>query len=247
MADRYRPSYRDPGGPPGPPDDAAAAMFHFKASQTNNGSFSNPRAPRRPPPVGARRPLLGSSVLSPRNKDVAVENGSAKFRAPNDFSDSDGSRAEDSTDEQDDPPRKRARPNWSNPDPYTSVPPLHSQDKKNNSDVVKLIRKARISNGAVATEVSHVYQEQDFIALDTGEVQSFDEDLPPSDAPTGPRALVANDSATVLGKRKRQVPAAVGIRGIWQTSGSTAVAPWLSACDSKKDSPGVAYVNLSCQ
>ncbi|KAI6250144.1 Terminal nucleotidyltransferase 4B [Erysiphe necator] len=39
------------------------------------------------------------------------------------------------------------RPRWSNPDPYTALPPPDESQKK-KKDVVKLIRKARISSGS---------------------------------------------------------------------------------------------------
>ena len=65
------------------------------------------------------------------------------------------------------PPRKRARraekssakdepaaPKWSNPDPYTVLPPTEGQGGAKKKDVVQLIRKARVKAERAAAETS---------------------------------------------------------------------------------------------
>ncbi|PYH29434.1 putative topoisomerase family protein TRF4 [Aspergillus neoniger CBS 115656] len=94
-------------------------------------------------------------------------------------------------------------PKWSNPDPYTVLPPPDETQGK-RVDVVKLIRKARIAATAAAqsTQEDAVKTNEDFISL-SGLV---DEDEgggnAPEGAPTGPRRqLEGKDSA--FGNRKR--------------------------------------------
>lgn len=92
-------------------------------------------------------------------------------------------------------------PKWSNPDPYTVLPPPDdSQSKK--VDVVKLIRKARVSENATqAGKADAVASNEDFISFgplggDGGNWSA------PEDAPRGPkRHLQGRDPA--LGNRKR--------------------------------------------
>ncbi|PNS20790.1 hypothetical protein CAC42_2721 [Sphaceloma murrayae] len=59
-----------------------------------------------------------------------------------------------------------AKPKWSNPDPYTSLPPP-SESNGPKKDVVAMIRKAKVENGARSAETS---QAAEFISL------NFDED-----------------------------------------------------------------------
>lgn len=93
-------------------------------------------------------------------------------------------------------------PKWSNPDPYTVLPPPDETQSK-RVDVVKLIRKARIAaTAAQPTQEDAVKTNEDFISL-SGLV---DEDEgggnAPEGAPTGPRRqLEGKDSA--FGSRKR--------------------------------------------
>ncbi|KAE8349126.1 hypothetical protein BDV28DRAFT_160752 [Aspergillus coremiiformis] len=92
-------------------------------------------------------------------------------------------------------------PKWSNPDPYTVLPPPdESQSKK--VDVVKLIRKARIAASAQPVKTDAVADNEDFISF--GDLVDEEErnHQPPQDAPVGPRShLQGRDSA--VGNRKR--------------------------------------------
>ncbi|KAJ5938476.1 PAP/25A-associated [Penicillium verhagenii] len=53
---------------------------------------------------------------------------------------------------------------WSDPDPYTSIPPT-SQQTNDRVDIVKLIRESRLENAAKAGENDEVKENLDFIAL----------------------------------------------------------------------------------
>ncbi|TKA69416.1 hypothetical protein B0A49_05491 [Cryomyces minteri] len=87
-------------------------------------------------------------------------------------------------------------PKWSNPDPYTVLPPPdESQAKK--KDVVKLIRKAKVGAAESSNAVDSVAGNDDFISLDFGNEAADASDLSDSDnggvgvpgAPTGPRTF----------------------------------------------------------
>jgi non-canonical poly(A) RNA polymerase PAPD5/7 len=108
-----------------------------------------------------------------------------KYRALEDLSDSDEADMDVSSDDEierkdlgseEQPKKKQARinqekaadgesvPRWSNPDPYTVLPPPDESQRK-KMDVVKLIRKARVvssSDSATKTEVVA----DDFISFD---------------------------------------------------------------------------------
>jgi len=56
-----------------------------------------------------------------------------------------------------------SEPKWSNPDPYTVLPPVDEQRKR--KDVVKLIRKSRKENEGSATALNQVAANDDFISF----------------------------------------------------------------------------------
>lgn len=56
-----------------------------------------------------------------------------------------------------------SEPKWSNPDPYTVLPPVDEQRKR--KDVVKLIRKARKEAENTAAELNQVAANDDFISF----------------------------------------------------------------------------------
>jgi len=64
-------------------------------------------------------------------------------------------------------PESEAKPKWSNPDPYTSLPPPGESDAK-KKDVVKLIRKAKVEAAKPAATAA---EGEDFISL------NFDDDF----------------------------------------------------------------------
>lgn len=65
-------------------------------------------------------------------------------------------------------------PKWSNPDPYTALPPEQDPDKK-KKDVVQLIRKARVEP-AKSTRTSLLADDEDFIRCDSGSEDDGDEE-----------------------------------------------------------------------
>ncbi|PWY69566.1 putative topoisomerase family protein TRF4 [Aspergillus heteromorphus CBS 117.55] len=92
-------------------------------------------------------------------------------------------------------------PKWSNPDPYTALPPPDETTSK-RVDVVKLIRKARIAATAAQPAEDPVKSNEDFISLSGMVDDDDDKQNPPDGAPTGPRRQMdGRDSA--FGSRKR--------------------------------------------
>ncbi|RAK99714.1 putative topoisomerase family protein TRF4 [Aspergillus ibericus CBS 121593] len=99
-------------------------------------------------------------------------------------------------------PAPAPAPRWSNPDPYTVLPPPDETQAK-RVDVVKLIRKARIAaTAAQPTQEDPVKTNEDFISLSgLGDEDEAGRNAPEG-APTGPRRqLEGKDSA--FGNRKR--------------------------------------------
>ena len=94
-----------------------------------------------------------------------------------------------------------SEPKWSNPDPYTVLPPIDDNQRK-RKDVVKLIRKARKEAEVTAAERNQVAANDDFISFGTddeapemaeeirlnSDVDGLERDGPGMPgAPTGPR------------------------------------------------------------
>lgn len=143
---------------------------------------------------------------------------------------------------------------WSNPDPYTALPPAPDSEHK-RVDVVRLIRKARTEAGSQQATIAN---QADFISFD--DMLSFD-DQPPSNAPTGPKADPASSvratdtqSSKLLGKRKHEAmedDALLGhvnrtrfhksgkVLAAWQSAEGTSGTPWLKSCN-VHDSPMTA-------
>lgn len=93
------------------------------------------------------------------------------------------------------PDTEAALPKWSNPDPYTALPPpdFLGAPKK---DVVKLIRKAKIESGPNTDSASGVKDNIDFISFndvsEEGELSDGDSTRaasPPRYAPKGPSTM----------------------------------------------------------
>lgn len=126
----------------------------------------------------------------------------------------DESDASNAPDESQEPSSKRPRlglkqsasdsnaPKWSNPDPYTALPPPDTTQQK-KKDVVQLIRKARVQSKEAKTAIST--EAEEFISCDFDDSDSGTEEVvkanfqsapapPPAGAgvpgaPTGPRNL----------------------------------------------------------
>ena len=202
--------------PPQAPPAAQAAMYHFRANQNTGPQNNGPRrdrfrdAPRSfdfrvPRPKLFERPLLTNKNNASEELTFRSNHVQDKFREVDNLSDTDEEQMDLSEEEDDDQPSKRIRlePNtsavnaahrWSNPDPYTSLPPVDDSNRK-HKDVVKLIRKARIDNAA--SHRAPPTNGDDFISFDLNDEKDDNANLDvgyhsqaPPDAPTGPRADV---------------------------------------------------------
>jgi non-canonical poly(A) RNA polymerase PAPD5/7 len=143
-------------------------------------------------------------------KYLAVEDLSDSDEADMDVSDDDDSENGES-EAPVQPKKKQARlgvnqskdgdsvPRWSNPDPYSVLPPTDESQRK-TKDVVKLIRKARVVEASEETPKVET-EADDFISFDLGDdedghVSGTDDEsgLGVTGAPTGPRAYSHRDS-----------------------------------------------------
>ncbi|KIW19881.1 hypothetical protein PV08_00456 [Exophiala spinifera] len=290
--DSYRPGWRDDSFRP-PPRDAneSNGMYYFRGSRDEDFRRREPyRSRQREPfrrnaphrgdhfrhPKVAERPLLR---LAHRQEDSSLidPNADFKFRNVEDLTDSEEEAMAVSDNEEPARSTKRARledddaiaesskARWSNPDPYTALPPP-SEAAAKRTDVLRLIRKARIDANLRSESAS---EQADFISFDMDDTEtSVPESLPTLPvmgaassqpvAPVQPSAVpvqapgVVDDG--VLGKRKRgddigkhtgksQMPASYYgdrfVRKEWYKSASTSSTPWLST-ESSSDLAGVA-------
>ncbi|KAL2807868.1 hypothetical protein BJX63DRAFT_56787 [Aspergillus granulosus] len=187
--------------------------FQFRGGNRSSHQPKNEFTFRYPRPGTSERPLLRTRrEVTPElltGLDTGAEKPAMKFARLENLSDSEEAEMDVSSDDDQEahPRKKRASesktvssaasiaiaaptPKWSNPDPYTALPPPdESQNKK--VDVVKLIRKARLANATKATPTDAVVSNEDFISL-AGLVDE-ESSRAPENAPTGPR----------LGNRKR--------------------------------------------
>lgn len=90
------------------------------------------------------------------------------------------------------PTRESSRPRWSNPDPYTALPPPDESQRKKR-DVVKLIRKARKPAERTGKPSSAVGTNDDFIAL------SFDDEVVESEG-LEPRRDLSDEARSLRSK-----------------------------------------------
>lgn len=254
-------------GPPRPPPDARDAMYHFQANRGNQNPGPRRDANRRPqrtfdyrhpPPKASERPLLTARHDATEALTFPTSHAQDKFREAEDLSDADEGQ-----------PAKRVRleannsltaqiPRWSNPDPYTALPPVDDSNRK-HKDVVKLIRKARVETAAVP--VMGAANDQDFISLDfDGDDVITGQYSPPPGAPTGPKSefpartvLLAQQTVQdpiKLGKRKRddnelsqktQYNGDGMILTQWQPTSNVGPTPWLQPFESQHlEAPGVS-------
>lgn len=94
--------------------------------------------------------------------------GSTRFKDVAELSESMEESTENTSNDEADAPRKRQNveteaqpaviPKWSNPDPYTVLPPVGEETRAKKTDVVQLIRKAKIAaseaNGTAKNDIS---------------------------------------------------------------------------------------------
>ena len=144
--------------------------------------------------------MLGDTAVRPTYRDIDELSDSDEIDM--DISDN-GDGDDDSDSNAADRPAKRTRtdvpattrntsadvPKWSNPDPYTALPPPESTRKK---DVVQLIRKARVEAETKKTVAPS--EAADFISCDFSDDDAADQTLngasqnqQPNAPPAGPR------------------------------------------------------------
>ncbi|KAL9092598.1 MAG: hypothetical protein Q9165_004402 [Trypethelium subeluteriae] len=160
---RQGPKFDVPPGPPGSSrPDGPRRKGPFSGTNPNNqGRRQGGHWGRRPFTRTHDRPLLTAKREVTPERLAGMSDGLARFKTLENISQSEESMAEDS-DENDgasdiEPQRKKVArgndepsrdsgnsvPKWSNPDPYTALPPP-DESKGKKTDVVKMIRKARI-------------------------------------------------------------------------------------------------------
>ncbi|KAK4201522.1 putative Poly(A) RNA polymerase protein [Triangularia verruculosa] len=148
---------------------------HGNGARGRPGRGGKFRQPWRPF-VAAERDLLHTDHNVGDEQAYFDEQGGVTYRNIDELSDSEEAEMEISGDEGNsdtEPSSKRARvsvdqsaaddvPKWSNPDPYTALPPETAGQKK--KDVVQLIRKARVQTKETRTSLPS--EAADFISLD---------------------------------------------------------------------------------
>jgi non-canonical poly(A) RNA polymerase PAPD5/7 len=181
-----------------------------------------------------------------------------KFVQLDELTDSDEAEMDESASEIEDsdldrPRKKRAvepvvgptveRPKWSNPDPYTALPPPDETQAK-RPDFVKLIRKARVSATVAEPLVGGdaVTTNDDFISFGADDDDFEDENAPPENAPSGPKIRQQQTEDVSAGKKRTrddQIKVFTGKSGkisfnsegdivsVWKARPSDNGSPWL--------------------
>ncbi|EKV05577.1 Topoisomerase family protein TRF4, putative [Penicillium digitatum Pd1] len=196
------------------------APFQFRGSSNYRDSRPNPRHEftfRYQKPATSDRPLLSSKRESMPERLESDSKPGLKFAELSTLSDSEEAEMDMSDDSDTERPRKRRAlaldgpqdttsappaPKWSNPDPYTALPPPAEITNK-RVDVVKLIRKARLDVAAKIDETDAVKQNSDFISLGMAIEPEAPQSKAPDNAPRGPKAHEVLDSAIASRKRTR--------------------------------------------
>ncbi|KAF2857564.1 Nucleotidyltransferase [Piedraia hortae CBS 480.64] len=133
-----------------------------------------PRRQFAPKPAHNRAILIESGrATTPEQLEHMNEDDQPRFREVISSSES----ATSSDDKEDETTQKRVKmvhesplsvPKWSNPDPYTVLPPPGTQTAA-KKDIVQLIRKAKMEAASKEQGNNAVTTNQDFISFDTGE------------------------------------------------------------------------------
>ncbi|KAF9253198.1 hypothetical protein LCP9604111_724 [Penicillium roqueforti] len=197
----------------------SVAPFQFKGNSNYRGSRPNPRHEftfRYQKPATSDRPLLSSKRESTPERLEGETKPELKFAELSTLSDSEEAEMDMSDDDAERPRKRRAlgvdgspetapapaAPKWSNPDPYTVLPPPAETTNK-RVDVVKLIRKARLEVVAKTDETDAVKQNSDFISLGMDFEPEVSQSNAPENAPRGPKAQEGLDPAITSRKRTR--------------------------------------------
>lgn len=173
------------------------------------GNFGNYVAPSDRPLLRQRNETGSEQLLGMTEEQASirrympVEDVSDSDDEPMDESDSDADDAEQNGDQSLEPPQKRravvgsgkrhgtdgdSEPKWSNPDPYTVLPPVDEESRK-RKDVVKLIRKSDLHTATKASQHNQVAANDDFISF------GFEDEsaLVPDEVPPSPSSIDRDD------------------------------------------------------
>lgn len=164
----------------------------------------------------SERPLLRMEQDSAEDPSLLQNGAGVKFRAIDELTDSEEEEMAQSEDEEQGR-AKRMRtqcvdaelapaPRWSNPDPYTSLPPVQPGDPVKRTDVLRLIRKARLdadsSTKLTAEADDYISFDMDGgeseASLDMGNILTL-----PQSTTDAPKRSVTSGNSVALGKRKR--------------------------------------------
>ena len=183
-SDDYRPQRNGISNGGRPP--AARGMRYDRGGRGSN--YRGRGGYKYVPKKAAERELLNQKHDQNVEEILGDSNGRATYRDVDELSDSDEAAMEfsdDSDAEPQEPAAKRARvasgptsaadeaaPRWSNPDPYTALPPPDETTRK-KKDVVQLIRKARVE--ADSKKSTTASEAADFISCDFSDGE--DEDI----------------------------------------------------------------------
>lgn len=272
MRDSYRPNFGSGRPPPPMPDNVRDAMFSFdgvrKPPPNPRGRFDRDKRNTRHQPYRpngrpfrstASRPLL--SQQHGGDQQILRDTSAAdKFRNLDEITDSEEDAMSESEDEEQ--PAKKAKTaeqdspvpaelhKWSNPDPYTALPPGAESSGK-RTDVLKLIRKAKIAHEK--DKADKITESEDFISFD------FEDDQILASAPNGPRQAhpsngnlqIDGASGENLGKRKRgyeeamprppggYLPSDKLVLPQWIAPPKANPTPWFES-RSQREPPGIA-------
>jgi non-canonical poly(A) RNA polymerase PAPD5/7 len=139
---------------------------------------------------------------------------------------------------------------WSNPDPYSSLPPVDEVRAK-RTDVVQLIRKAKVDAAAETSALKNeIAENDDFVPLDFGS-DNDDEDRH-SDHPLN--TIVGNGASGIpfdaklrvpsyeddVGSLKRKRPSSItgNVVSMWQPVSTSQATPWLTVDHSATEHMG---------
>ena len=164
------------------------------------GNYGNYVAPSDRPLLRQRNETGLEELLGMTEEQASVR----RYLPAEDVSDSDeesmeesNSDAEQNGDASLEPPKKRrnlgsskrngtdgaSEPKWSNPDPYTVLPPVEEEARK-RKDVVKLIRKSDLHTTAKASQNNQVAANDDFISFGfEDDKASIRDEGPPGSSP----------------------------------------------------------------
>lgn len=148
------------------------------------GNYGNHIAPSDRPLLRQRNETGSEELLGMTEEQASIrrympaDDVSDSDEEPMDESESDIDKAEQNGDGSLEPSKKRrttslgkrhgtdgdSEPKWSNPDPYTVLPPVDEEARK-RKDVVKLIRKSDLHTAAKASQHNQVAANDDFISF----------------------------------------------------------------------------------